>query len=77
MEEFIKLIKQEMKLKNINAVKLSKKLGFSAPYVYDLLNRNRRLNETIITKLCNEFNINIIFQLKNTKEETNEAANIN
>lgn len=63
MEQFIKLVKQEMKSKNINAVKLSKKLGFSAPYVYDLLNRNRRLNETIITKLCNEFKIQIQYRV--------------
>lgn len=63
MQDFIYLIKQVMKEKNLNKRKLALKIGLTPAYVSDLMNSKARWNEDTILLVCSELGITIEFKV--------------
>jgi transcriptional regulator with XRE-family HTH domain len=52
-------IKKEMESQNIDPIELSRRMGYSFQYIYDLFKGRRRWNETTITKACKALGLEI------------------
>lgn len=56
-------IRELRKQHNISAEELAEKLNISVPYLYDIENKRRRLNEDLINKLCKIFEVSADYLL--------------
>ncbi|HHW39931.1 MAG TPA: helix-turn-helix transcriptional regulator [Syntrophomonadaceae bacterium] len=61
-------IRELRKRYNISAEELAEKLNISVPYLYDIENKRRRLNEDLINKLCMIFEVSADYLLGLTDE---------
>jgi predicted transcriptional regulator len=66
MINFSRVFKRQLLLKNINVHELSKRTKLGERYLYQLMNGERRWNETYINKVCKALELE--FEIKERKE---------
>ncbi|MGF7046340.1 plasmid maintenance system antidote protein VapI [Paenibacillus sp. DS2015] len=60
-------IKKVLKEKNLNPSDLARMIGYTPQYVHNLLDGNRRWNETTIDKACTALGLGIEFTIGKPK----------
>lgn len=69
MDTLREAIKEAIKIKQTNSRQVAKKIGFSPSYISEILNGQKRINETLEDKLCKELDIEKSYIIR--KDDTN------
>lgn len=65
-------LRELRKKKKITAEKMADILGISVPYLYDLENGRRRLNQDLLSKICNNLGVSADYILGNDTAKKKE-----